>query len=368
MKNAFQIAVVPGDGIGPEVTDSAVRVLKAAIQGTQIFFENYPGGANTFLQTGSALPEDTLEKCLAADAVLHGAAGLPDVSYPDGTEAGQDFSMKMRATLDLYANIRPVKSFIGIDPLLTTAKNNPIDYVIVRENTEGLYAARSGGNILRDELATDTMVITRVGVERICHKAAELAMARNGAPRDGKQRVTIVDKANVLRSYAYFRKVALAVFEQYPDIEIECILIDAMTAYMIQQPDRFDVVVTENIFGDIISDLGAATVGGLGLAPSAEVGAKHGYFQGIHGSAPDLAGKGLANPIATILSAAQMLEWLATQHNRPDLHTAGQTIVQSVQRVIADRHHTTPDLGGNSSTQACTDAIIAGLEDHRLSA
>lgn len=367
MTEVLTIAVVPGDGIGPEVCQSAVQVLQAAVPtGVELQFTYHDGGAGTFMTAGTALPDETLEACRQADAVLHGAAGLPDVNYPDGTEAGQDFSMKMRSSLDLYANIRPIKHFEGIAPVLVA--NGVIDYVIVRENTEGLYAARSGGNVVRDEIASDTMLFTRRGIERICHKAAEVALARNGAPLDGKRRVTIVDKANVLRGYAFFRKVALSVLEQYPTIEVECVLIDAMTAYMVQQPERFDVIVTENIFGDIISDLGAATVGGLGIAPSSEVGENHGYFQGIHGSAPTIAGKGIANPVATILSGAEMLIWLAGRKKLPDLAAAGQSIIAAVETILAERTDTTADIGGTASTHQCTDAIIAKIRQHSQAA
>jgi len=357
-----KIAVIPGDGIGPEVCSSAQEVVRSAVElaGGRIEFHSYPGGAETFLETGSALPEETLNGCRRADAVLHGAAGLPNVNYPDGTEAGQDFSMKIRAELDLYANIRPVKSWQGVPPSLNCASGT-IDYVIVRENTEGLYSARSGGNVIRDEIATDTMIVSRRGVERICRKAADIALHRSGALSDGKRRVTVVDKANVLRSYAFFRRVALEVLEDYEGIEVECLLVDAAAAQMVQTPEHFDVVVTENIFGDIISDLGAATVGGLGLAPSGEVGTEYGYFQGIHGSAPSIAGRNIANPIATILSGAQMLDWLSNRNDNASFREASRAIEKSVAHVLAEGTFLTADLGGSSSTSDCTQAIVQGL-------
>lgn len=364
MQKTFNIAVVAGDGIGPEVCESAIQVLKACKNpGCELAFQYHKGGAKVFLETGTALPDATLEQCLGSDAVLHGAAGLPDVNFPDGTEAGQDFSMKMRSTLDLYANIRPVRSFPGVPSPLQSPMGRIIDYIIVRENTEGLYAARSGGNIIRNEVATDTMIFTRFGIERICHKAAELALSRNGAPADGVKRITIVDKANVLRGYAFFRKVALEVFAGYKELEVECILIDAVTADMLQRPEHFDIIVTENMFGDIISDLAAATVGGLGIAPSAEIGDQHGYFQGIHGSAPTLTGKNLANPIATILSAAEMLSWLGRKHNIPSLLADATRISDSVTQILAEAQHVTADLGGTASTTDCTNAIIQKMNN-----
>lgn len=361
-ENLLRIAIVPGDGIGPEVCAAAVDVLKASV-GEQAVLDirSFPGGALAYRVVGDAFPEETRQGCREADAVLHGAAGLPDVLFPDGTEAGQDFSMKLRAALDVYANIRPVRSHPRIPASITAASDRPIDYVIVRENTEGLYASRSGGTLLGDRVATDTLVMTREGVERVVRAAANLAMRRDGAPSDGKRRVTVVDKANVLRSYAFFRKVALEVLEDFPEIETECILIDAMAALLVQQPDRFDVIVTENIFGDIISDLGAATVGGLGLAPSAEVGDRYGYFQGIHGSAPDIAGRGIANPVATILSAGMMLEWLGDRRESVPLSDAGQRIAVAVEGFLSDGVCLTPDLGGTATTMECAAEIIRRL-------
>ncbi len=356
-----KIAVVPGDGIGPEVCDAAVAVLRQATAGVaDLSFEHYEAGAECFRRHGTAFPETTQRACLDADAVLHGAVGLSDITYPDGTEVGQDFSMKVRALLDLYANIRPVRRYPGL--AIRLASDRPIDYVIVRENTEGFYAARAGGNVVRDRVATDTLVMTRDGVERIVRHAAGLAMRRGGAPGDGKRRVTIVDKANVLRSYAFFRKVALEVLEDYPGIEVECMMIDAMAAHLIQTPERFDILVTENIFGDILSDLGAATVGGLGIAPSAEIGPKYGYFQGIHGSAPDITGKGTANPIATILSGAMMLEWLGERPGREALVKAGHRIRQAVETVVDAGDNLTRDIGGSATTRQATDAMLARLD------
>lgn len=356
----FEIALIPGDGIGAEVCDATVSVLKASTVGlAKLEFKSFAGGAACYQNQGTAFPTSTQEACLNADAILHGAVGLPAIVYPDGTEIGQDFSMQARELMDLYANIRPVLKFDGLTPMIT--RDCPIDYVIVRENTEGLYAAHGGGNIIRGEIATDTLVMTRKGISRIVRKAAEVSMARNGAPSDGKRRVTIVDKANVLRSYAFFRKVAQETLEEFPDIEVEVQMVDAMTAHMLQRPDEFDVIVTENIFGDIISDLGAATVGGLGIAPSAELGEHHGYFQGIHGSAPDIAGQGIANPFATILSGVMMLEWLSLKPGAVVLADAAQNIRRAVTSLISEGQHLTRDIGGSSNTRDATKAVIERL-------
>ena len=358
----YAIAVVPGDGIGPEVSAAAVQVVQAATNGSaSLSFTDYEAGANCYERTGDAFPPATQEACKSADAVLHGAAGLPGVLYPDGTEAGQDFSMKIRASLDLYANVRPIRLMEGVDGPLKRFAPGDIDYVFVRENTEGMYAARSGGNLLHDAIASDTMIITRAGTERVVRAAAELSRQRNGAPRDGKRRVTIVDKSNVLRSFAFFRKVADEVLAEYPDIEVDYAIVDAMTLYMVERPDSFDVIVCENLLGDILSDLGAATIGGLGMAASGEMGDKHGYFQASHGTAPDIAGKGIANPVATILSGAMMLDWLGNRHDDNALTSAAENIRRAVGTVLKDGTAVTGDLGGSASTTQCTNAVCAAL-------
>jgi len=357
---SYKVAAVPGDGIGPEVCEATIKVVQAALSPAhQIEFIDYPAGAKTYTDTGVAFPESTMEGCRSADAILHGASGVPGVLYPDGTEAGQDFCLKLRFALDLYANVRPIRLYDGVESPLKG--KTEIDYVIVRENTEGIYSARGGGNLLRSEVATDTMVITRNGVERIVRFAAELARQRNGAPRDGKRRVTICDKANVLRSFAFFRKVAEETLEQYPGIEVDYALVDAATVHLIERPEHYDVIVCENLIGDIISDLGAATVGGMGMSVSAEIGVNNGFFQASHGSAPELAGKGIANPVATVLSGANMLEWLGQRHADEPLTAAAGRIRQAVEMVLRERRAPTRDLGGEASTADCTGAIIQAL-------
>lgn len=361
----YVIAVVPGDGVGPEVCEAAVQVLKhAAGSDIPLSFETHDAGANCFLKTGTAFPDETLAACQAAHAVLHGAAGLPDVLYADGTEAGQDFSMQIRAALDLYANVRPIRLMAGAPRRLADIAPGEMDFTIVRENTEGLYAARSGGNILRGDIATDTLVMTRMGVERIVRHAAQIAQKGTGAPSDGIKRVTVVDKANVLRSYAFFRQIADGVLAQFPDIETEHVIVDAMTVHMLERPQHFDVVVCENIFGDILSDLGAAMMGGMGLAPSGEVGDVNGMFQGSHGSAPTIAGQGIANPIACILSGAMMLDWLGMKHDDDRLTSAAARIQSGTESVLAEGRNTTADMGGEGTTLGCADAICSAMDQH----
>ena len=349
MKDRYEIAVVHGDGIGPEICAVSVKVLEAALGADLLRFAEYPAGAEHFLKTGESLPPTTEQACAAADAILHGAAGIPGVVHPDGTEVGVDFSLRTRFGLDLYANIRPIHLYEGVKSALVGQHAGSIDYVIVRENSEGLYAARGAGSLLRDEVAVDTLVQTRTGIERIVRKAFALARASDGAPEDGVRRVTCCDKANVLRSYAFFRSVFDEVAQDYPDIETEYAIIDAMSMYLVLRPSHYNVIVTENMFGDILSDLAAATVGGLGMAPSAEVGTANGLFQPSHGSAPDIAGKGIANPYGMVLSAAAMLDWLADVHADPRLSDAAARIRQvSVAALAAG--YLTSDLGGSAST------------------
>jgi 3-isopropylmalate dehydrogenase len=302
-----------------------------------------------------------MQACKRADAILHGAAGLPGVLYPDGTEAGQDFTLLLRKELDLYANIRPICLFEGIEGPLRNFKPGEIDYVIVRENTEGLYASRGGGTVVGDDVATDTMVITRKGVERIVKVAAELSRQRNGAPRDGKRRVTVVAKSNVLRSFAFFRKVAAEVMAGYPDIEADYALTDSMSVFMIERPDFYDVVVCENFVGDLLSDLGAATVAGMGVGAAAELGDGKGYFQSSHGTAPEIASQGIANPAASILSGASMLTWLGNEHNDEDLISAGKRIETAVKAALADGSARTLDIGGKAKTEQATTAVCSLL-------
>ena len=361
MKDSYQIAVVPGDGIGPEVCAAAVESLRATFgNDTPLRFAEYPAGAELYQRTGESFPEATFRACRDADAVLHGAAGIPGVVHPDGTEAGLDFTLRLRFDLDLFANIRPIRLYPGVRSPLAGVQAGGIDYVILRENSEGLYAARGAGAQLRGEVAVDTLVQTRKGVERIVRQAFELARASNGAPADGVRRVTCVDKANVLRSYAFFRAIFDEVAPDYPDIAVEYGLIDAMAMYLVTRPGHYNIIVTENMFGDILSDLAAATIGGMGLAPSAEVGLTQGLFQAAHGSAPDIAGKGIANPYGTMLSAASMLEWLGGRFDDARLTSGACRLRGAVEGAIGSGFHSR-DLGGSQGSDAITAEVCARL-------
>jgi len=362
---AYDVSLLPGDGIGPEVVGEAVRVLErveSASGGEVAFrFETHEIGAGAWRRTGEAISAETYAGCEAADAMLLGAAGLPDARHPDGREAGSDAMFRLRFGLDLYAGIRPVRLYAGCPSPLSTPGAG-IDYVIVRENVEGLYAGRHGGSRVEGEVAADTSIITRAGTRRIVEQAFALASTRSGAPADGVSRVTCVDKANVLASYAFFRAVATEVAAGHPDVAFEAVYVDAAALYLVQRPSTFDVLVAENMFGDILSDLGAGTVGGLGVSPSADVGERHGLFQASHGSAPDIAGKGLANPIATILSAAMMLDWLGRRHGDDAAVRAGRWIDDAVATTLEDGSGLTRDLGGSAGTTECGDAVLRALD------
>jgi len=306
---AHRIVVIKGDGIGPELVDAALLVLRAAQDalGFRLEIDLREGGAGLYRKSGASLAPDTFEAIKQADAAMKGPVGLPDVRLPDGTEAGL-LGGVLRIGLDAYANLRPVRLLPGVQAALK-AKAGEIDYVIVRENTEGLYLSRGKG-VGTSEAMADTLLVTRKGVERVARYAFELARKRNGAPEDGKRRVTCVDKANVLASLAFFRRVFDEVGEAYPDVEREHLYADAAAQALVLRPQRLDVLVMENFLGDILSDLGGATVGGIGLCPSGNIGDSHAYFEPIHGSAPDIAGQDRANPISQILTAALMLEHL----------------------------------------------------------
>jgi 3-isopropylmalate dehydrogenase len=357
----YRIAEIGGDGIGPEVVAEAVRVLKAAENPALRFcFEQAEVGAALYRRTREDLPREAVELCRSVDAILFGAAGLPDVRHDDGTELVPQVTLRM--LLDLYAGMRPIKLYPGVPTPIAVPAGHAIDYVIFRENTEGLFASLGGGSKVGEELAVDTLVITRRGTERIVRRAFDVCRTRaRGAPADGVRRVTCVDKANVFRSYAFFRQVFQETARDFPDISADFAYVDAMTMHAIKSPWRYDVVVLENMFGDILSDLGAATVGGLGMAPSGDIGERYALFQPSHGTAPDIAGQGVANPIAAILSAAMMCHWLAQQHEDPAVARAADRIDAAVARAVSDPRAHPADLGGPATTRETTDAVIEAL-------
>ena len=326
-ENKYTIAVVPGDGIGTEVMDATISVLNELdIEFNYIYAE---AGDACLEKTGSALPQETLDIVRDADACLFGAAG----------ETAADVIVKLRQEMKMFANLRPVKAYPN-----TNSLSEDIDFMIVRENTEGLYIADK--EEFTDDGATAKRVITREAEERIIDYAFQYAKDNN------KSKVTGVHKANVLKkSDGLFKEIFYEVGERYPDIEKEDFYVDATAMYLITQPESFEVIVTTNLFGDILSDEGAGLVGGLGLIPSANIGNDGALFEPVHGSAPDIAGKGIANPIAMMLSAVMMLRYLGESES-------AQKLDNVILKLLTEAKVLTGDLGGNATTNDVANEII----------
>ncbi|HYF57453.1 MAG TPA: isocitrate/isopropylmalate dehydrogenase family protein [Burkholderiaceae bacterium] len=358
-KPTYEIAVLPGDGIGRDVIDATVPLLEtvAARCGATLSFATHPAGAHHYAATGDALPEATVQACRDADAILFGAMGWPEIRYPDGTEIAPQ--LDLRTELELYAGVRPVRAIPGVPLPLADPRARDVDLVVVRESTEGLFASRGKGVVIDDREARDTMVITRAGCERVQEYAFRLAERR--ARRRGAASVTCVDKANVFVSMAFFRRVFDEVARRHPGIEARRHYVDATALDLVRRPWTFDVMVMENMFGDIISDQTAALVGGMGMAPSGDIGDRHGLFQPCHGSAPDIAGQGRANPTATILSAAMMLDWLAERHADPRLADASLRLERAVDEAFGSGRVRPFEFGGGDGTAAIAGAVASNL-------
>ena len=362
-KDGYEIALMPGDGIGPEVIDAAVAVLSAAAarHGVTLNYTTYEAGADYYRKAKKAISEETMEAVGKADAVLLGAMGLPDVRYPNGTEIAPQIDM--REHYGLYASLRPCRLFPGVPSRVRADK---VDMLVIRELVEGLFAGRHDKIEESDESCSDRLTVTRKGCEQLFEIAFAQAKQRrrmHGTPGH----VTLLDKANVLRSNAFMRKVFDEVAARHPDIGASRIYIDAGCMMFVTNPERYDVVVSENVFGDITSEIAAGVVGGLGVAPSADVSATHGVFQPSHGSAPDIAGKGVANPVATILSAAMMLDWLADKHGDDRCANTAASIRSATSSVLATGPKTR-DLGGQAGTAEVAQAIEGALTTSALAA
>ncbi len=329
------VVLIPGDGIGPEVARAAARVVDAS--GAAIAWDVREAGGDVVVRHGTPLPQETLDAITRAGVALKG---------PIGTPIGSGFrsvNVSLRKALDLFANYRPAKSLPGV-----RTRYGDVDLIVVRENTEGLYSGIE--HIVVPGVVESLRVITERGSERIVRFAFETAR------RQRRRKVTAVHKANILKlSDGLFLEVARRVARDFADIAFEEAIVDSTAMRLVMEPQRFDVLVMENLFGDIVSDLTAGLVGGLGLAPSANLGERHAVFEAVHGSAPDLAGRGLANPTALILSAALMLRHLGEA-------TAADRVERAVVRVYAQGRTRTGDVGGEASTEQFTDAVIAALE------
>ncbi|MGG5809627.1 isocitrate/isopropylmalate dehydrogenase family protein [Falsiroseomonas sp. CW058] len=351
--NGVHVAAMPGDGIGVEVMEAALAVLDklARRHGLGLTIETLRAGAFAYRDTGSAMTEEVFRRAEAADAILLGAMGWPGIRYPDGTEIAPQLELRQR--LGLYAGVRPIRAIPGVPLALADPRARDIDLVIIRESTEGLFWARGRGEVIGDSEARDTMVITRVTTERLSRFAFRLAERRAG--RLGRpQKVTLVDKANVFTSMAFMRKVFREVAAGFPHVPTGEHYVDAMALDLLRRPWDFDVLPMENMFGDILSDLGAGLIGGMGYAPSADIGDAHAVFQPSHGTGPDIAGKGLANPTAMLLSAAMMLDWLAERGAGQAWMDAGAELRGAVDRAFAGGLRTAEFGGaGTAEVTAC---------------
>ena len=351
----MKILILPGDGIGPEIMAATGAALEALndTHGLKLAFEERVIGLASLETEGSTLPDAVIEAIEAADGTVFGP--VHTVAYPPASEGGVNPSATMRKRFDLYANIRPSRARPGV-PAMTPK----MDLVIARENTEGFYADRNMFQGTAEFMPTEGVAlsvrkITVQGSRRIAESAFDLAGRR-------RNKVTVVHKANVLKvSDGLFRDTVREVAKSHPEVELDEILIDAMAALLVRTPEAFDVVLTTNMFGDILSDEAAELSGGLGLGGSLNAGDDHAIAQAAHGSAPDIAGLGIANPTALMVSVAMLLEWLGAGHGRDDLSAAAAAFNAAVDAVLADPVNHTPDLGGNAKTadigRAVADAI-----------
>jgi 3-isopropylmalate dehydrogenase len=360
--NSFQIAIMPGEGIGVEVMAAALAVLDAVEDRFAVAChrEAIPGGAHHYKETGRILPPDGMDRAGRADAILFGAMGWPDIRFADGTEIAPQ--LDLRFALNLFAGVRPIRAIPGVPPVLAHPRAKDIDFVIIRESTEGMFASRGKGELIDDSEARDTQVITRGTTEKLSHFSFELARQRK-RERGTPGRVTLVDKANVFSSFAFMRKVFHETAAEHPDIEAGHHYVDAMALDLVRRPWDFDVLPMENLLGDILSDLGAGLIGGMGFAPSADIGLEHALFQPSHGTGPDIAGKGIANPTAMILSTAMMLDWLGRRHASEDAWRAARAVERAVDKAFGDGRVRSWDIGGHDGTEPIGRAVAEAIRN-----
>jgi 3-isopropylmalate dehydrogenase len=355
---AFHIAVLPGDGIGPEVmapTLEILRRLEATTPSLKFRFGEAAAGAGHYKVTGKSMPESTIKLCEEADAILLGACGLPSVRYPDNTEIMPQ--VELRFIFDLYAGVRPARLIPGVPSPIVGAAEHGIDFVLIRESTEGLFASMGKGVVTQDE-ARETLVVTRKTTERLFDFSLKLAERRKKRGRPG--RLTLVDKANVFKAFNWQRAIFAGRKAKFPQVKTDLLYVDACAALMVKKPWDFDVMVMENMFGDILSDLAAGLVGGLGIAPSADIGDTHAVFQPCHGTAPDIMGQGKANPTAMFLSAAMMLDWLADKNDHAPAAEAALRIERAVDQAYAQGIKPM-EYGGGDGTAAISGAVLKAL-------
>ena len=356
--SAFHIAVLPGDGIGHEVTKPALDVLRRIEETTpslKFRFTQAAAGAEEYKATGKSMSEQTIKLCGEADAIFLGACGLPSVRYPDNTEIMPQ--VELRFIYDLYAGVRPARLIPGVPSPIVDAHKHGIDFVLIRESTEGLFASMGKGVTTHDE-ARETLVVTRDKTERLFDFSLRLAERRKKRSKPG--RLTLVDKANVFKAFNWQRDIFNERKVKLPGVKTDMLYVDACAAMMVKKPWDFDVMVMENMFGDILSDLAAGLIGGLGIAPSADIGDQHAVFQPCHGTAPDIMGQGKANPTAMILSAAMMLDWLADKHGHQPAADAAIRIERAVDAAYSSGLKPM-EYGGKDGTAAISSAVMKAL-------
>ena len=360
MSETFNIATFKGDGIGPDVINSAIEIIDKAsnaVGGLNFEWNFIKAGAAYYKETGKDVEDDGEKKAEQSDAIFLGAIGLPSIRKDDGTEIAPH--LRFREVFNLYAGVRPVKAYKNTPQRLSNKNAEKIDFVVLRECTEGLFytaAVHNRNKIVNNNEVEDIMRITRNTTTRLHNFAFKLAEKRKQKGKLGK--VTCVDKANVFKSQALFRKIFNEIKEEYPNISADTCYVDAMALNLIRQPWEYDVMVMENIFGDILSDLGGGLVGGMGMASCGEIGDNHGLFQPAHGSAPDIMGKNKANPLATILSGSLMLEYLADKKDCPDANEAALIIENAIEEGFNKNLLRPFEFGGDMSTTEITSQIL----------
>ena len=351
--DSYKIAVIPGDGVGPEVMSAARKVLETAAEkdgGFSFDFSEFPWGCEYYLKTGEMMPADGMDILRKFDAILLGAVGYPGV--PDHISL-RELLLRIRHDFDEYINLRPVKLLRGAKCPLKDAAADDVDMVFIRENSEGEYSGQGAWLYpgTPGEVVIQDSVFSRRGTERVIRYAYEMA-------RREKKTLTSISKGNALNySMVFWDQVFAEIGREYPDVQTHSLLVDAAAMFMVKDPARFEIVVTSNLFGDILTDLGAAIAGGMGLAAGANLNPERKFpsmFEPIHGSAPDIAGKGIANPLAAIWSASQLLDFFGREN-------WGKRVLSAIEEVLAEGRHLTPDQGGNAGTNECTQAVIDRL-------
>ena len=359
----LRVAVIKGDGIGIDVTDAALETVDAALEktsATRLQYEEIQAGAGYFRETGRDIEANGEEAAGRADAIFLGAIGLPSIRHPDGTEISPH--LRLRERYQLYAGVRPVRAYPNAPQRLADPRARDIDLVILRESTEGLFysaAVHGRSQVIDDSEVRDVLRITRATTEKLHRFGFELARKRK--LRGSRGMLTCVDKANVFTSMAFFRQIYAEIAPEFPDIETDYNYVDAQALDLIRRPWDFDVLVTENMFGDILSDLAGGLVGGMGMAACAEIGDQTGLFQPAHGSAPDIMGQDRANPLAAILSGALMLDYLADKADVPSLADAARLIEDAVERGFVENRLRPVEFGGDMGTRAITSQLLGLL-------